>query len=110
MSEERGGSEVTRRQERDENYLSGVLTISFGEFFQETEVSHYNLEFQEPGFENFDRQEFRVMPRIGMNVGDRTQALVEYGLTRIDFDRMTERNGWAHEGSLGVRGFLGQGD
>jgi hypothetical protein len=106
----RVGNELTNRQDRYENYLSGLLTIPFADFFQETEVSHYNLEFRDPSQGMFDRQELRVIPRIGINVGDRTQALMEYGWTYINYDDVDDRNGMAHQLALGVRGLLGQGD
>lgn len=107
----RADSELTTRTERNENYLDALITIPFGEFFQETEVSHYNLEFDDStGMGIFDRQEFRVIPRVGINVGDRTQVLTEYDWTHIDYDTNNDRNGMAHQLAAGVRGFLGAGD
>ncbi|HTL46986.1 MAG TPA: outer membrane beta-barrel protein [Verrucomicrobiae bacterium] len=107
---DRSNSELTARTERYENYLDGVLTIPFGQMFSETEVSHYNLEFDDEANQVFDRYELRISPRIGVNVGDRTQALVEYQLTNINYNKIEDRNGDAHQISLGLRGFLGQGD
>ncbi len=106
----RAGTELTNRLARNENYLSGLITIPFGQFFHETEVSHYKLEFRDPVLDLFDRQEFRVVPRLGMDVGDRTQALVEYDITNINYDSSEDRNGDAHQVALGARGFLGEGD
>jgi hypothetical protein len=105
----RAGNELTEREERAENYLNGLITIPFAEFFLETEVSHYHLEFDDAARQFFDRQEFRTIPRIGFNVGDRTQVLAEYDLTFINYDA-GDRDGTAHQGSLGARGFLGDGD
>ncbi len=106
----RAGSELTGREDRWENYIMGLLTIPMGEIFSETEVSHYLLNFRDDAREAFDRDEFRVIPRIGWNAGDRTQVLVEYGITDIDYKELDDRNGMSHALSLGARGFLGQGD
>ncbi len=106
----RAGNELTRRIARKENYLVGLLTIPFGEFFSETEVSHYDLVFRDPAFDNSDRDELSFYPRFGVNVGDRTQVLTEYGYTNVNYDNAEDRNGDVHQLAAGLRGFLGEGD
>lgn len=108
---ERSDSELTQRVQRYQNSLGGILTVPFGEFFSETEVSDFILNFTDSAnFNRFDRHEFSVYPRLGMNVGKKTQALVEYGYTHISYDEQDDRDGNAHQALAGVRGLLGDGD
>lgn len=76
-------------------------------FFIETEVSDWNLDFQDKAFKGSDRNEFRVFPRLGVNVGANTQALVEYGFTNLNYE-VEDRSGTSNELSVGVRGLLGE--
>lgn len=110
----RSDIELTDRIQRYENRLGGLLTIPFGQFFAETEANHFILNFEDDNnnnsFERFDRMEFAVFPRIGMNVGERTQGLLEYGFTDIHYRHQEDRDGMAHQAQFGLRGFIGSGD
>ena len=106
---ERSGSELLQRVERDENFISGILTIPLSEMFIETEVNDYNIAFEDSAFDNRDRNEFAVFPRLGVNVGTRTQVLAEYGYRNLNYDENVF-SGDANQVALGLRGFAGQGD
>lgn len=107
---ERSGTELTRFLSRNENYLMGLLEIPMSEVFFENEISHYYLKFRTDGEKLNNRWEIREIPRFGMNIGDRTQALVEYAITPIRYFSQTDRNGLSQEWALGLRGLLGKGD
>ncbi|MFZ5802850.1 MAG: outer membrane beta-barrel protein [Candidatus Omnitrophota bacterium] len=107
---DRAGTELTQRIDRKENYLTGLLTVPLARFFFENEISHYNLEFRDPGQKIGNRWELREIPRIGMDIGDRTQALFEYAIMPIRYDEQSDRNGLSQQPAVGLRGFLGKGD
>lgn len=107
---DRSGTELTSRVERKENYLDGLLEIPFGEFFLENEASYFYLNFDDKALDNFDRDDIRDIPRIGYNLGPRTQVLAEYSIMHIGYDHASDRNAWDHEWALGARGFLGNAD
>ncbi len=108
---ERNDSELTDRIQRYENRLGALATLPFGQFFSETEVTDFILDFRNNNaYEQFNRHEFSVYPRIGMNIGSKTQALLEYGYTDIHYGEQEDRDGTAHQAEAGVRGFLGDAD
>jgi len=104
---DRSDNELTQRLDRKENYLLGLLTVPFGEYFLETEVSDFDLQFRDPAFEPNNRNELRLFPRVGVNVGDSTQALVEYGHTYLNYE-LEDRTGHSNQASVGLRGLLGE--
>lgn len=106
---ERAGTELLTRVDRNENFVSGILTIPLAQMFVETEVNDFNVSFDDAPFDRLDRNEFSVFPRLGVNVGTRTQALAEYGYTNINYDD-DALSGDANQVSAGVRGFAGAGD
>ena len=107
---DRAGTELTQRVSRYENTLRGLLTIPFKRFFSETEISDYDLNIRKGTIGQLDRNELTVYPRFGVEIGSRTQALVEYGFTNLSYDATGDRNGQAHQGQFGIRGFLGNAD
>lgn len=107
---ERSGTDFTSFDKRNENYLTGLLTVPMARVFFENEISHYYLKFNNSDQFLSDRWELREIPRIGMDVGNRTQALIEYAITPIRYFSETDRDGLANAPSLGIRGFLGKGD
>jgi hypothetical protein len=80
------------------------------QFFFEHEISHYYLKFKQASEELNDRWELRNIPRLGLNVGERTQVLAEYAILPIRYFHETDRDGLSQEWALGMRGFLGKGD
>lgn len=107
----RTGSELTDRIKRYENRLRGLATIPLGQVFSETEVTDFVLDFRNNNaLDRSNRHEFSVYPRFGVNIGSRTQALLEYGYTDINYENQGDRDGAAHQGQLGIRGFLGDAD
>lgn len=108
---DRNDSELTERIRRYENRLTGLATIPLGEFFSETEVTDFIVNFRDnDAMDLYDRHEFNVYPRIGMNIAKKTQALLEYGYLDINYKNQEDRDGAAHQGAAGVRGFLGEAD
>lgn len=108
---DRTDSELTDRINRYENRLDGLATIPFGQFFSETQATDFIVDFRDStALQQFNRHEFSVYPRLGMNIGTKTQALVEYGFTDINYEKQDDRDGTAHQAQLGVRGFLGNAD
>lgn len=108
-SSDRSGNEFVERVERNENFVTGLINVPLSQVFIETEVSDFNVTFDESKFEGLDRNEFAVFPRFGVNVGTRTQALAEYGYTNINYDN-NALSGDANQVSVGLRGFAGTGD
>lgn len=107
----RTDSELTNRIQRYENRLTGLLTVPFGKFFSENEVNDFFVNFRNNNsFEQFNRHELSFYPRFGLDIGQKTQALVEYGFTNISYEKNEGRDGTAHQGQLGVRGYLGNGN
>jgi len=107
---DRSDSELTQRVKRYENILKGLVTVPFGRFFSETEVNDHIIHFREAGFDQFNLNAFSIYPRLGFDVGPRTQALVEYGYYHAHYENLSDRDGDAHQGQVGLRGFLGSGD
>jgi len=105
---DRSDSELTDRIKRFENRLSGLLTVPFGKFFSETEVTHFIVDFRDDN-EFRDRKELSFYPRLGVDIGSKTQALIEYGFTDISYDNNAGRDGTVHQAQLGIRGYLGRG-
>lgn len=108
---ERSDNELTQRIQRYENYLDGLINIPFGQFFSETEISDFNLNFSgNDDFQGFDRHEFAVYPRLGFDLTPRTQALLEYGFINIYYPNKDDRDAVVNQIQAGLRGFLGKGD
>lgn len=105
----RSSNDLTDRAQRYENLLGGLATLPFGQFFLETEVLDFIVNFDEDsGRQLFDRHEFSVYPRIGINVGSKSQLLLEYGYIDINYRNQDDRDGVANQAQLGMRGFLGE--
>ena len=107
---DRSGTDFTGFNRREENYLSGLVDVPMASVFFENEASHYYLRFRNSSQAFNDRWELREIPRFGMDIGGRTQALIEYAITPIRYFSQTDRDGLANAPSLGIRGFLGKGD
>ena len=107
---DRSGTDFTGFNRREENYLTSLIDVPMSQVFFENEMSHYYLRFRNSSQELNDRWELREIPRFGMDIGGRTQALVEYAITPIRYFSQTSRDGLANAPSLGIRGFLGKGD
>lgn len=103
----RSDDELTQRVKRYENILRGLITVPFGRFFSETEVNDQIIHYRESQLEQFDLNAFSIYPRLGVNVGARTQALVEYGFYHANYRNLDDRDADAHQGQFGLRGFLG---
>jgi hypothetical protein len=106
----RAGTELTQRLQRKENYLTSLLTIPFADFFTEIETSDYHVSFDDPAQRLFNRNEITTYPRLGFNVGDRTQALAEAGYTHIFYPKADDNGGNAYQLSGGLRGLIGKSD
>jgi len=103
---ERADTEFTQRVERDENTVQALLEVPFASFFLETELDDYDIDYDGSDNEEFDRHDFTIFQRVGIDVAPSTQGLVEVGYTDIDYSNVDDRNGDASEANLGVRGYV----
>ena len=106
---DRADTEFTNRVKREENALNALLEVPFAQFFLETELLSFDIDYQDdPLNERFDHIETTIFQRAGLDVAPSTQLLVEYGFTEIHYSHAADREGDAHQTSVGLRGYLGE--
>ena len=104
---DRSGTEFTQRTARDENMLHALLEVPFAQFFLESEVFDFNVDFRLPEDDVFDHNDFTIFQRIGYDISPITQILGEYGYKNIQYPNTVspdDRDGHAHQAALGLRG------
>jgi len=103
---DRPDTEFTSRTKRDENSVEALLEVPFAQFFLETEINDFDVDYRDEPLVIFDHHTFKIYQRAGIDVAPSTQGLVEYAYMDIDYSGTGDRNGDAHEAALGVRGFF----
>lgn len=100
----RADTEFTSRVKRDQNALDALLEIPFTQFFLETEVVDFDVDFRRPEDSTFDRHLFTIYQRAGVDYSPATQLLFEYGFTDIHYREVDDREGDANQVAFGARG------
>lgn len=103
---DRSGTEFTARVPRDENTVHGLLEIPFAAFFLESEGSYLSEDYRNASESQFVHNDLDLFQRVGIDISGNNQFLVEYGYKNLDYAKNQDRNGYANQFMLGLRGNL----